>query len=350
MTAPAPMAGKMLTCTWAPTVFAGPQVVSTNTKGRFPDGGALRTAVLPALRRIEELGLSHLLIAQRWWGSGAEMEGSSLDCLAMTALFAAHTERIRLVTAIHPGFFHPAAIAKWGATMDWISGGRWDINVTSGWNLREFDMYGIDTLDHGERYARSAEFIDVLRGAWNQERFTYSGRFYRTDDLQLEPRPRAPLTVFQGGQSDDAVALAAARSDWMFLNGGSLERIEGVVGRVRKACRATGRTVRFAVYAAPLVRRTDAEAWAEIEARIAAIDRDLAARRRRATGGAQGMWASEEDLSLLDTNEGYAARLIGSPDTVYQRLEALRALGVEMLHFDTRDQLFNETILPELVA
>ena len=158
----------MLTCTWAPTVFAGPQVVSTNPKGEFPDGRALRASVLPTLERIEALGLTHLLIAQRWWGSGVEMEGSSLDCLAMTALFATHTERIRLVTAIHPGFFHPTVIAKWGATMDWISGGRWDINVTSGWNLREFDMYGIDTLEHDQRYARSAEFIDVLRGAWSR--------------------------------------------------------------------------------------------------------------------------------------------------------------------------------------
>ena len=340
----------MLTCTWAPTVFAGPQVVSTNPKGEFPDGRALRASVLPTLERIEALGLTHLLIAQRWWGSGVEMEGSSLDCLAMTALFASHTERIRLVTAIHPGFFHPTVIAKWGATMDWISGGRWDINVTSGWNLREFDMYGIDTLEHDQRYARSAEFIDVLRGAWSGSRFTYEGRFYRANDLELEPRPSTPLTVFQGGQSDDAVAMAAARSDWMFLNGGSLERIEGVIGRVRKACLATGRQVRFALYAAPLVRRTDAEAWAEIETRIAAIDRGLAERRRAATGGAEGMWASSEDLSLLDTNEGYAARLIGSPDTVYQRLEALRALGIEMLHFDVRDKLFNETILPELVG
>ena len=344
------MPGKMLTCTWAPTVFTGSQVASANRRGGFPDGRALDSTVLPMLARIEALGLSHLLIAQRWWGSGVEMEGSSLDCLAMTALFAARTERIRLVTAIHPGFFHPGAIAKWGATLDWISGGRWDINVTSGWNQREFDMYGIDWLEHTERYARSAEFIDVLRGAWASPRFSYEGRFYRANDLELEPRPTAPLTVFQGGQSNDAVAMAATHSDWMFLNGGSLERIEDIIGRVRTAGRSTGRRVRFALYAAPLVRRTDAEAWSEIQTRLGAIDRSLAKRRRAATDGAEGMWASDEDLSLLDTNEGYAAKLIGSPDTVYERLEAYRALGVEMLHFDTQDALFNETILPELVG
>ena len=344
------MPGSMLTCTWAPTVFAGSQVATTNRRGQFPDGRALEASVLPMLARIEALGVSHLLIAQRWWGSGLEMEGSSLDCLAMTALFAAHTKRIRLVTAVHPGYFHPAAIAKWGATLDWISGGRWDINVTSGWNRREFDMYGIDFLAHKERYARSAEFIDVLRGAWDKPRFSYEGRFYQARGLELEPRPSTPLTVFQGGQSDDAIALAAARSDWMFLNGGTLERIGDIIGRVRKACRLTGRKVRFALYAAPLVRRTDAQAWAEIQARLGMIDRSLAERRRAATDGAHGMWASDEDLSLLDTNEGYAARLIGSPDTVYERLEAYRALGVEMLHFDVQDKLFNESILPELVG
>ena len=344
------MTGKMLTCTWASTTFANSRVDASIRQVKFPDGSALERSVLPFLRRVEELGLSHLLVAQRWWGSGEEIEGSSLDVLAMTAFFAAHTERIELVSAIHPGFFEATAIAKWGATMDWLTGGRWSINVTSGWNMKEFDMYGIDKLDHDARYTRSKEFIEVLRAAWGSEKFSYEGHFYRADELVLEPRPSHPLTVFQGGQSEAAIGMAAQCSDWMFLNGGTLERIEAVIGKVRKACEQTGRTVRFALYAAPLVRHTDAEAWTEIDRRIGAIDRERAAKRRIATDGAEGMWATNEDLSLLDTNEGYAARLIGNPDTVYERLEAYRALGIEMLHFDTHDKLFNETILPELVG
>ena len=114
------MPGKMLTCTWAPTVFTGSQVASTNRRGGFPDGRALNAAVLPMLARIEALGVSHLLIAQRWWGSGVEMESSSLDCLAMTALFAAHTERIRLVTERPAGqrdakFGSPSTPPRWCA-------------------------------------------------------------------------------------------------------------------------------------------------------------------------------------------------------------------------------------------
>jgi FMNH2-dependent dimethyl sulfone monooxygenase len=299
--------------------------------------------------RYESLGLSHLLVPQRWWGSGEEIEGSSLDCLAMTAWFAAHTERLHLVTAVHPGFFDPAAIAKWGATLDLLSGGRWAANITSGWNLREFEMYGVDALDHDARYLRSAEFIQVLRGAWSNESFSFHGEHYRVDDLRLEPRPQGSLEVFQGGQSPAAIAMAAEHSDWMFLNGGSPERIEGVIRQARAAAADRGRELRFAMYAAPLCRATDVEAWGVIDARLAHLDPELVARRRETVAGAKGMWSDQDDpLSLLDTNEGYAARLIGSPETVLARIELYRGLGVEMLHLDLRDDLFVEEVLPEL--
>ena len=348
---------KMRTCTWAPTVFAGPQVAPRTASGAtspstvsFPDSKALHDIVLPRVRDLEALGLTHLLIAQRWWGSGVEMEASSLDCLAMTAVLASHTSQLHLVTAIHPGFFEPTAIAKWGATLDWLSAGRWSINVTSGWNLREFEMYGIDTLEHDERYDRSKEFIDVLRGAWSTSPFTYEGDFYRAHGLQLEPMPEHPIEFFQGGQSSAAIGMAASHSDWMFLNGGDLERIEGVIRNVRSACAETGRNVRFALYAAPVCRESDEEAWDVIHRRVARIDPELAAKRRKATAGAQGMWASDDVLSMLDTNEGYASRLIGSPETILARIDAYRALGVEMLHFDASDEQFNTAVLPQLQA
>lgn len=347
----------MLTCTWAPTVFSGHQIVQGQNDGsnEIPQGAALRDGMSGYVANLEQLGISHLLIAQRWWGSGQEMEPSSLDCLATTAFIAAHTERINLVTAVHPGFFHPTAVAKWGTTLDRLTEGRWSINVTSGWHLREFDMYGVDALDHDARYERAREFIEVLRGAWDSsaanEPFDYRGRYYHTDGLCLEPRPVGPLTVFQGGQSDAAIAMAATHSDWMFLNGGPPEKIADIIERVRSACAASGRVVRFALYAQPLCRATDAQAWAEIDVRLGAVDSELVARRQRSTSGAQGMWAATDDpLTVLDTNEGFAARLIGSPATVHERIETFRALGVEMLHLDLRDTLFREQVLPALTS
>ena len=343
----------MLTCTWAPTVFNGPRVVGGDTTAQnpWPEGEHLQAATVGNVQRIESLGVSHLLIAQRWWGSGTDIEGSSLDCLAMTAYFAAQTERLHLVTAIHPGFFHPSAIAKWGATLDRMTGGRWSINVTSGWNLDEFEMYGIDALEHDARYARSMEFIRVLRGAWAGQPFSFNGEYYKTNDLQLEPPPIQPLQVFQGGQSPAALAMAGAHSDWMFLNGGRPEKIAGVIERAQASARTHGRQLRFALYAAPLCRDTDAQAWQEIDARLERIDPQLLEARRARVGGAQGMWGAqdgEDPLRHLDTNEGYCSRLIGSPATIWEQITAYKDMGIDMLHLDLTDQLFNAEILGRL--
>src|SRR5262249_38277966 len=186
--------GEILTCTWAPTALSGPQLLGPGrreSKRLIPEasGDALRASMVEPVLRAEELGIDYLLVAQRWWGTGAEIEGSSYACLAMTAFYAALSRCIGLITAGHPGFFLPAPIAKWGASLDRLSGGRWAINVTTGWHEAEFGMYGADLLEHDERYARSREFIEVLRGAWSQEPPNYACRFYRISNLRLEPRP-----------------------------------------------------------------------------------------------------------------------------------------------------------------
>ena len=342
------------TCTWAPTALSVQDLTHEATATRAPareqpSGAALVERLLAPVRKAEALGIDYLLVAQRWWGTGEEIEGSSYDCLAMTDFYAAHTERLRLITAIHPGFFLPGPIAKWSATLNRLTNGRWSINVTSGWHEAEFGMYGAELLAHDERYARTSEFIQVLRGAWTHEEFSFAGRFYRVAGLRLEPRPCGPLEVFQGGQSEAALTLAARHSDWMFLNGGPPEKIAGILDRVRKKTAQTGRRVRFALYAIPLCRPTDAAAEAEVAAMTAAVDPGLLERRARRVSGAHGMWAEKDDrLAMLDSNEGYASRLIGSPDTILRRMQEFHRLGIECFHLTLHDQLFNREVLPSL--
>ena len=104
-----------------------------------------------------------------------------------------------------------------------------------------------------ERYARSTEFIELLRRAWSGEEVNFEGRFYQTRGLRLEPRPSAPLRVWQGGQSPAAIEMAARHSDWMFLNGGPPEKIGGIIEKVRARATALGRRVRFALVCDPAV-------------------------------------------------------------------------------------------------
>lgn len=337
-------------CTWAPSVFAGQRMLQGTDTGAARQHGPVGTMLDQHFTQhcqwLEAIGISHVLIAQRWWGSAQEMEGSSLDCLAVTSHLAARTQRLGLITAIHPGFFLPSAIAKWGATLSRLAHERWAINVTSGWHVREFEMYGVSALEHDERYRRTAEFIDVLRGAWQNEEFSYTGQYFSVNGLRLEPRPLGPLTIYQGGQSDAAIALAAGRSDWMFLNGGPPEKIAAIIARVRAACARTGRNVRFALYAIPLCRDSDRAAHAEIDARIQQMDPSRIEARRAAVSGASGMWANADRLSLLDSNEGYASGLIGSADTIAARMREFLALGVDMFHLGLQDQRFVDEVLP----
>jgi FMNH2-dependent dimethyl sulfone monooxygenase len=298
------------------------------------------------------MGIDFLLVAQRWWGTGAEIESSSYDCFAMTSYYAALTSKIRLVTAVHPGMVLPAVIAKWGATIDRVSGGRWAINVTSGWHEDEFRMFGADFLSHDERYARSTEFIKVLRGAWEQPEFSFAGKYYEVEGLRIDPPPVTPrLTVWQGGQSPAAQAMAGAHSDWMFLNGGPPEKVAGIIESVRAEAKRHGRTVRFALYAIPLCRETDEEADEAIAGMVAAVDPARIAARRQRVSGAQGMWAESGDaLTTLDSNEGFASRLIGSPKTILRRIREFNDLGVDCFHLTLHDELFNREVLPRAQA
>ncbi len=349
----------MKTCTWAPTTLAAPSLTrpATGKRPRRTDrpaptgrsGPALVQRLLAPVQQAEALGIDYLLVAQRWWGTGEEIEGSSYDCLAMTDFYAAHTTHIHLITAIHPGFFLPAPIAKWSATLSRLTNGRWSINVTSGWHEAEFGMYGAELIEHDERYARTSEFIQIMRGAWTHAEFSFAGRFYQVNGLRLEPRPSGRLEVFQGGQSVAAMDMAARHSDWMFLNGGSPEKIAGIIAAVHKRTAQTGRQIRFALYAIPLCRPTDAEARAEITAMTQAVDDTLLERRGQRVSGAHGMWADRQNkLAMLDSNEGYASGLIGSPDTILRQIQAFQQLGVECLHLTLHDELFNTEVLPAL--
>lgn len=345
---------RIRTCTWAPTAIAGPKLTRGGIRQSelaTASGPDLVAQLATPVERAESFGIDHLLVAQRWWGTGEEIEASSFDCLAMTAYYAAVTSRISLITAIHPGFFLPAAVAKWGATLDRVTGSRWAVNITSGWHEQEFGMFGAQLVPHDERYARSREFIEVLRAAWAGDELSYRGDYYRVDGLRLEPRPSGPLTVFQGGQSDAAQELAAGHSDWMFLNGGPPEKIRAIVESVREKAAARGRSVRFALYAIPLCRETDAEAEEIVATMVANLDSERVARRRDRVSGAQGMWQESTDpLTTLDSNEGFASRLIGSPATIERRMIEFHDLGIDMFHLTLNDERFVAEVLPRIQA
>jgi FMNH2-dependent dimethyl sulfone monooxygenase len=135
----------------------------------------------------------------------------------------------------------------------------------------------------------------------------------------------------------------------MFLNGGPPQKIRAIIDAVRAGAARAGRRVRFALYCIPLCRETDAEAERDLTSMLDKVDSEMIERRNARTGGARGMWASPDDpLTQLDTNEGFASRLIGSPETILNRMLQFHELGVDCFHLTLHDQLFNREVLPRL--
>lgn len=309
-------------------------------------------------RIAEQAGFDYALSQIRFTaGYGAEYQHESV---AISHALLAATEKLRVIAAILPGPWHPAVLAKQIATIDHLTGGRIAVNIVSGWFRGEFHAIGEPWLEHDERYRRSEEFIEVLKGIWTQDAFSYQGDFYRFHDYSLKPRPlqQPHPEIFQGGSSRAARDMAARVSDWYFTNGNTPEGIEAQVDDIRAKAAANGHSVKIGVNAFIIARDTEAEARAVLEEIIAKADPEAVrafGHEVKNAGAAspegEGNWAKSTFEDLVQYNDGFKTNLIGTPQQIAERIVALKALGVDLilsgfLHFQEEVAYFGEKVLP----
>ncbi len=163
--------------------------------------------VRDVVKRAEEIGFDITLVAER-------LVAPDLEAWLVSAALAVETSRIEIMTAVHPGIIAPQIVAKMGASLDRLSGGRACINVVPGRRSHEFDLFG----NHGwledahERYARVDEFIRVVKGLWSQEPFNMDGRFYPVENGSLATKPmRKPHPPLYAASSSDVAKESIAR-------------------------------------------------------------------------------------------------------------------------------------------
>lgn len=310
-------------------------------------GGFLRSAIeqdkdgsyaynLKLARLADRLGYDAMLLPVRYIGAigGGEAADGQLDSLATAAALAAATKRIRLISAVLPGFVPPAALAKIGATIDHISSGRWHVNLVTGWFQAEQEMFGIPWIAHEDRYLRSEEYLEAVKGLWTQQQFSFDGRFYRIKEGRMRPFPvqRPYPAIFQGGNSPAARQMAGRLSDWYFINGAPLSEIAEQIADVRAIAATHGRTVRFAVNAFAIARPTEQEALSELRRIVELADHEAIAQFREKAKGARGMWGNASSVSdFVANNEGFRTGLVGSYEQVAEKIRQLRETGVEMV-------------------
>ncbi|TLS37109.1 dimethylsulfone monooxygenase SfnG [Pseudalkalibacillus caeni] len=307
-------------------------------------------------RIAEEVGFEYALLQTRFFASyGADKQ---LEAITLGSALAAVTKKLNLISAVHPGLWHPGVYAKMLATLDHISGGRAAVNVVSGWFKQEFIGYGEPWLEHDERYRRAEEFIDVLRALWKEEAATYKGNFYRLNEAPLKPKPEKEIPIFQGGNSEAARQMAARVSDYYFMNGNTLEGFKQQIKDVKQRAEAEGRDVKFAVNGFAIVRNTKEEAVALLRDIIANKDdaavkgfQDAVKEAGQSTKNKQGMWADSTLEDLVQYNDGFKTGLIGTAEEVADRIIELKKIGVDLVltghfHYEEDLQRFGEEVIP----
>ncbi|ABG04743.1 luciferase-like protein [Rubrobacter xylanophilus DSM 9941] len=339
---------------WVPNVSGGLVITTLPMQTGWDLESNLRYAKV-----AEENGFAAALSQTRWFASyGADHQH---EAFVISSQILAHTERLHLITAVHPGLWHPGVVAKMQASLDVVSGGRTAINVVSGWFRSEFTGYGLPWLEHDERYRRSEEFVRVLKGMWTEDVFDFYGAFYTLEEAPMLPKPVHRIPVFQGGNSKAARRMAGCVSDVLFMNGNTNRGFREIIADARAAAEAAGRDPRelkFGANGFAIVRDTEDEAVETLREIVANADVEAVKGFGEATKAAgrssregEGMWADSSFEDLVQYNDGFKTGLIGTPEQVAERILELKDLGVDIilcgfLHYDWELEQFGRKVIP----
>jgi alkanesulfonate monooxygenase len=319
-------------------------MLNTNgvSESRQPRGPAIDKAYLAAIAHAHEhAGFDRALIG--YFSVGA-------DGFQVASFAAAQTTKLKFLLAHRPGFVAPALAARQLATLDQFSDGRLAVHVITGSEDAEQQKEG-DFLDKDQRYARTDEYLDVVRKVWTHDRpFDHDGPHYRVRGAftPIKPVQKPHLPIYFGGSSNSAIRVAAKHADVYALWGESLAQVRETVEAVRAAAVPHGResSIRFSLSLRPILGATEADAWARAE-RILEAAKALQASSelyRKPTGGppnvgsqrllataGQGKVVDKRlwtEIAALTGAKGNSTSLVGTPKQVAESLLDYYEVGI----------------------
>ncbi|GAA4075473.1 LLM class flavin-dependent oxidoreductase [Actinomadura miaoliensis] len=320
---------------WSPVV---PGSITPGLRGGRPDGYSHLDHMADVARATELSGFVGGLLPSFPFTD---------DPWAAAASLARETTTYRFMIAFQPGFLHPVQAARMSASLQRATGGRVVYNIISGGGGPAQLWWG-DKVGHDDRYARTSEFLDVLKGVWDGGPFTHHGRFYRVEGAGLPERLAGqPFPeIYFSGSSRAAIEAAGRHADHYLSWLEPFPALAAKFDQVREHSAAIGRSPRFAVRIDVLARETEDEAWEEIRRGWRHVDPELL-RGPEASGDSVGWlrgqsfidWPVREYRELEASPNvwggfhllrgGPAFGLVGSYAQVAARLDELIALGVD---------------------
>ncbi|WP_379967931.1 LLM class flavin-dependent oxidoreductase [Ectobacillus sp. sgz5001026] len=302
----------------------------------------------------EKWGFDVTLIAELYLNDIKGPDQDSLEAWTTAAALAAVTERIEILTAIRPGYHNPAVIAKMAANIDQICNGRFSLNIVSAWWAEEARQYGGIFTEHDERYDRTKEFVDIIKGLWTEDTFSYNGKYYTIENAKLSPKPvqRPYPLLYAGGESEKGKNVIVNGTDAYVMHGGTPEEIEVKVADMKLRRKNAGKPPfeTFGMAAYVICRDTPEEAQAE-------LDRITDIKDSSGYAGYDDFVSKshlEQQVKLYDysvSNRGLRPNLIGTPEQIADQILAFERVGVDLLILQFSPQLeemqrFSEQVMP----
>ena len=273
----------------------------------IPDPVQAYEAMTSAAQEAESLGFDSIWLFDHFHTIPVPSQEVTFECWTSTAALARDTKRVRIGQMVTcNGYRNPALLAKMASTVDVMSHGRLDFGIGAGWYEHEYKAYGYPYPDAPERLRYLREAVQVILAMWTQGEAVYDGKYYHLQGAINQPKgvqkPHIPLLIGGGGEKV-TLKLVAQYGDACNV-GGTIETIKHKFDVIKQHC--------------------------------ANLGRNYESIHRTSSAGCIMSANPEEAVSQLSDVERQLfasgpASLVGTPDTIRQRLQALEDAGVQEL-------------------
>ena len=288
------------------------------------------------------------------------------DTLTFAGGMAALVKQISLLVAVRCGEYHPPMLGRALASLDHMLGGRLTVNIISS------DLPGL--LESAEdRYARSAEVIEILKQGWTQDRIRFSGRFYNydlpSDPVKPYQQNGGPLLYF-GGISEPARRLCAEHCDVFLMWPETEPQLAETMRDLSRRAKEFGRQLDFGLRIHIIVRETESEARDAAKRLMSRLDDAVGQQIKNRSQDAKSLGVQRQDVLRTQADaDGYiepfiwsgigrarsgcGSAIVGNPDQVYDKLQRYISMGMRafiLSGYPHREEcdLFARYVLPRI--
>lgn len=311
-------------------------------------------------RLADELGFELLVPVGRWkhFGGTTQFNANNLEVFTWATAMACNTENIMVFATSHVPTVHPLLAAKQSATIDNISAGRFGLNIVCGWFRPEIEMFGIDLLDHDDRYRMADDWLTVMKRAWREQDFDHDGPYYRVKGGFLLPKPvQQPWpALINAGSSEAGREFSARHVDFNFITITTEEEAQFLIDDVKARAAAHRRECGVMTFGLVCCRDTEAEAREAYERIVREGDWEATENIMSLLGIESTSFGDKDTVRRLGERfiagwGGYP--LVGTPEQVVEKMQQIHAMGIEgfilsWLDYHEECKYFGERVMPLL--